>query len=640
MKTMFILIQALFLLTNMLNAGTMQIQTAMPKRGIDTVVIQYTASKASLAKAKKIYAIIHNYSAQDKKPYALQYALEASPIPKSKDSLSFIAKFVPKTDVALVLMKVGDGAKYSDNNSGNYWELLPLDEDGKIPEGQSLRRIISYSESFPEECARKQNIVLAMEILQNNKDISLTTFQKNFFQRILPFMAKQIDRDSLKKSMSAFLNGNRVDTESESENRMLTQALRIIGNPEIADSVEKQYEYLHPLDEFSEEASANRVFSSKTKDEFIVNAESYINLYPSSYSVLTIAESYLRVQLKDGNLAMLTKRFLRDPTLPTTSSLSLANAFLELDSLKEALRWAERAVSFAKDEASVVQPKYLAPCEFAEERKKMIAEAMLAPAFVYKRMKNHEKSLLLYKEVAEGYADKLDMPQMTSVYQSMIELLDALSNQQEAYALASKAISTGYMSDKILSDHKALFDYLSKQDLIKGDYEQEVIELKNNGLKAKKLLILEDQLALPPVPGILKTADGKTITTDEWKGKVVFIDFWATWCGPCIRSFPGLQKLYDMYKSNSDVIFAVVNVWERVEDRFASVKTFLSNNPYTFPIFFDLKDEMVKGYGVTGIPSKFILDKNGIGRFMEVGLADEQTFIDQTSMKIDALLAQ
>ena len=291
MKAVFILLQALFLLTTMLNAGTMQIQPAMPKRGIDTVVIQYTASKASLAKAKKIYAIIHNYTARDKKPYAVQYALESFPTAKSKDSLSFIAKFVPKNDAALILVKVGDGTKYSDNNSGNYWELLPLDKDGKIPEGQSLRRIISYSESFPEECARKQNIALAMEILQNNKDYSLTTFQRNFFERILPFMAKQIDRDSLKKSMSAFLTKNAVDTDSEAENRMLTQALRITGNPEIADSVEKQYEYLHPLDEFSEEASANRVFSSKTKDEFIVNAEKYINQYPSSYSILSIAES-------------------------------------------------------------------------------------------------------------------------------------------------------------------------------------------------------------------------------------------------------------------------------------------------------------------------------------------------------------
>ncbi len=205
MKAIFILLQALFLLTTMLNAGTMQIQPAMPKRGIDTVVIQYTASKASLAKAKKIYAIIHNYTARDKKPYAVQYALESFPTAKSKDSLSFIAKFVPKNDAALILVKVGDGTKYSDNNSGNYWELLPLDKDGKIPEGQSLRRIISYSESFPEECARKQNIALAMEILQNNKDYSLTTFQRNFFERILPFMAKQIELQNNKHNICLYV---------------------------------------------------------------------------------------------------------------------------------------------------------------------------------------------------------------------------------------------------------------------------------------------------------------------------------------------------------------------------------------------------------------------------------------------------
>ena len=82
------------------------------------------------------------------------------------------------------------------------------------------------------------------------------------------------------------------------------------------------------------------------------------------------------------------------------------------------------------------------------------------------------------------------------------------------------------------------------------------------------------------------------------------------------------------------------SVWERVEDRFAVVKTFLDKNTYTFPIYYDLKDEMVKGYGVTGIPTKFILDKQGIGRFMEVGLAEEQAFLEETSMKIDALLAQ
>ncbi|MFN5176780.1 MAG: redoxin family protein, partial [Ignavibacteria bacterium] len=359
-----------------------------------------------------------------------------------------------------------------------------------------------------------------------------------------------------------------------------------------------------------------------------------------SYAVMGISESYVRVMLKEGKLAQLTERFLRDPTLPTNPSLDLANTFLEKDSLKEALRWAERAVFYARDESSVLQPKYLAPCEFAEERKKVIAEGLLAPAFVHKKMNNYDLSLKLYKEIITDFPDKLGIMQMTSVYQSIIELLDALSNQQEAYAFATKAISSGYISDKIISDYEKLHDYLKKEDIVKSDYASDLQELLNLGKTAKQMLVLEDQLSIPPVITSLKRADGSTISPADWKGKVVFLDFWATWCGPCIRSFPGVQKLYDKYKNNPNVVFAIINVWERVEDRFASVRAFLDKNTYTFPIYYDLKDELVKGYGVTGIPSKFILDKQGIGRFMEVGLEEEQTFIDETSMKIDALLVQ
>jgi thiol-disulfide isomerase/thioredoxin len=311
-----------------------------------------------------------------------------------------------------------------------------------------------------------------------------------------------------------------------------------------------------------------------------------------------------------------------------------------LDSLKEALRWAERAVFYARDESTVLQPKYLAPCEFAEERKKTVAEALLAPAFINTRMKKYDQALKLYKEVINDYFDKLDIMQITSAYQSMIELLDAMTNQQEAYTIASKAISSGYFSDKILSDHQKLFEHLKNDQLVKGEYQSEILTLLKVGNIAKQQLILNDQLSIPPVIHQLKRADGSTLTPEEWKGKVVFLDFWATWCGPCIRSFPGVQKLYDKYKNNPDVVFAIVNVWERVEDRFDVVKSFLNKNTYTFPVYYDLKDEMVKGYGVTGIPTKFILDKKGIGRFMEVGLAEEQAFIEETSMKIDALLAQ
>lgn len=640
MKYFSLLFIIMLWLIQPLQSGTMRILNPMPKKGKDTVTLFYTASKTSLARAKKLYAIVHNYTAREQKPYALQYAFEAYPDAKSKDSLTFIAKFVPKTDIALLLLKVTDAHRYNDNNDGLFWEILPKEEDGSIPEGQSLRLITSYSESLPEQCKRTTNITKALNILQNTSDSSLSAFQRAFFSTMLPFMNKQFDKDSLRKRMIEFLDAYKPDTESEPETRIMSQALRIVGRADIADSIEKEYEFLHPLDEFSEDAASARVYSSKNKEEFLQQAERFLQLYPNSYAVMGISESYVRVMLKEGKLAQLTERFLRDPTLPTTPSLDLANTFLELDSLKEALRWAERAVFYARDESSVLQPKYLAPCEFAEERKRVIAEGILAPAFVHKKMKNYDMSLKLYKEIINDFPDKLGIMQMTSVYQSIIELLDALSNQQEAYAIATKAISSGYISDKIVSDHEKLHEYLKKEDIVKSEYASEIQEIMNMGKTAKQLMVLDDQLSIPPIIVPLKRADGSSISPEEWKGKVVFIDFWATWCGPCIRSFPGVQKLYDKYKNNPNVVFAIINVWERVEDRFASVRTFLDKNAYTFPIYFDLKDEMVKGYGVTGIPSKFILDKQGIGRFMEVGLEEEQTFIDETSMKIDALLVQ
>jgi len=640
MKLYSLFFIALLCMVQSMESGTLNISIANPIRGKDTVTLYYSASKASLSKAKKLYVIVHNYTANEQKPYALQYELEPYPNAKDKDNVTFITKFVPKNDAALLLLKVTDASKYQDNNDGLFWEITPKDENGAIPAGQTLRLIASYSESLPEQCKRKSNIQLALQYLSTTTDSSLSPFQRNFFATILPFMNKEYNRDSLQKKMGEFLNSHKVDPESETEIRMLSQALRILGRADMADSVEKEYEYLHPLDEFSEDAASARVFSSKTKDEFLLQAERFLQLYPNSYSVLKVAESFVRVKLKDGNIAQLTERFLRDPTLPTIPSLDLANTFLELDSLKEALRWAERAVFYARDESTVLQPKYLAPCEFAEERRKTVAEALLAPAFVNTRMKKYDQALKLYKEVINDYFDKLDIMQITSAYQSMIELLDAMTNQQEAYTIASKAISSGYFSDKILSDHQKLFEHLKNDQLVKGEYQSEILALLKVGNIAKQQLILNDQLSIPPVIHQLKRADGSTLTPVEWKGKVVFLDFWATWCGPCIRSFPGVQKLYDKYKNNPDVVFAIVNVWERVEDRFDVVKSFLNKNTYTFPVYYDLKDEMVKGYGVTGIPTKFILDKKGIGRFMEVGLAEEQAFIEETSMKIDALLAQ
>ena len=113
--------------------------------------------------------------------------------------------------------------------------------------------------------------------------------------------------------------------------------------------------------------------------------------------------------------------------------------------------------------------------------------------------------------------------------------------------------------------------------------------------------------------------DGKTVSLESLKGKVVVVDFWATWCGPCISSFPGMQKVVAKYEKDENVKLLFVDTWQSEADKVATVKKFLADKPYTFHVLMDSKDEVVKSFNVNGIPTKFIIGKDGNIRFKSVG---------------------
>jgi len=162
------------------------------------------------------------------------------------------------------------------------------------------------------------------------------------------------------------------------------------------------------------------------------------------------------------------------------------------------------------------------------------------------------------------------------------------------------------------------------------------------GVKKKAIADLREELKKkivnkPAVDFSLKGLDGNIVKLSELKGKVVVIDFWATWCGPCIASFPSLQKVYEKYKSHPDVVILALNTWENEEgaEREAKVRKFMEEKKFTFPVLFD--DNFVYKYGVEGIPTKFIIDKKGMIQFKNVGFEGAKMF-DEMSVQIDMLL--
>ncbi|MBO9694194.1 TlpA disulfide reductase family protein [Chryseobacterium sp.] len=116
---------------------------------------------------------------------------------------------------------------------------------------------------------------------------------------------------------------------------------------------------------------------------------------------------------------------------------------------------------------------------------------------------------------------------------------------------------------------------------------------------------------------ILKNEDGAIIDRSALQNKVIFINFWASWCSPCRAEFPSVQKLYDRYKNNPDMIFLTVNL----DDNVASGKSYLKEKGFTVP--FIVPAGNIPGVLYSGsLPTTVVLDKKGEIRLHHKGLAD------------------
>lgn len=123
---------------------------------------------------------------------------------------------------------------------------------------------------------------------------------------------------------------------------------------------------------------------------------------------------------------------------------------------------------------------------------------------------------------------------------------------------------------------------------------------------------------IPLIDFTLKDQYGNTHTLSDYKGKVVFLNFWATWCGPCKAEMPHIEQLYNEYNLNQDevVILGVANPKTKdhpnnSDEDTEYIKDFLKKNNYTFPVVFDETGSVLSDYYINSFPTTYMIDKNG-----------------------------
>lgn len=151
----------------------------------------------------------------------------------------------------------------------------------------------------------------------------------------------------------------------------------------------------------------------------------------------------------------------------------------------------------------------------------------------------------------------------------------------------------------------------------------------------------EGELTKKQAPNFtLLDLNGQRISLEDYKGKVVVLDFWATWCKPCIGSFPGMQATLEKYKNDKEVVFLFIDTWEQNANYKEEVKAFIQTNNYDFHVLFDEMKDLTKSitvaFDVKGIPNKVIIDKQGFVRLQSAGSGrNVEKIVNEMSEKIE-----
>ncbi len=246
-------------------------------------------------------------------------------------------------------------------------------------------------------------------------------------------------------------------------------------------------------------------------------------------------------------------------------------------------------------------------------------------------------------------------------YQKSLSYLKSSQDEQESgneiYALAlmragQTEAAIGEMK-KIISQqvHRSdEFELVAKQLFVQVYGNDKLYRQMSDSALAVQKRKIDEKIAArtikQPAPDFTITnVKGETVSLESLHGKTIVMDFWATWCQPCVASLPAMQKLVEYYAKDTSVVFMFIHTAERSNTASEDAKKLLAFKrlklePY---LYMDLKDAvsnknpLLTNFGITALPTKLIINKTGIIRFEDTGYIDEYEGVEEMKVAIDRI---
>ena len=243
------------------------------------------------------------------------------------------------------------------------------------------------------------------------------------------------------------------------------------------------------------------------------------------------------------------------------------------------------------------------------------------------------KMALEYQEKAFRDAPEEGLPSSVERYTQLL----ALNGQEDkAYDILLSLTREGKSTAAMNAQFKQL--YARKHGNTTG-FEEYLSQLQQ-GIQSALKASLKTKMMDSEAPGFaLRDLSGKQVSLSDFRGKVVVLDFWATWCVPCLASFPAMQKVVGKHP---EVVFLFIATQEKNEGALPRVKSFIEKKKYPFHVLMDEpvagkpdNFKVVSAYKPNGIPAKVVIDSKGRQRFLTTGFSSDSELINELEAMIE-----
>lgn len=587
----------------------------------DTVTFSYIPADKNLASREVFNLYVYSYSKELPKVQTVELKKSGK-----KWSGSYA---VDKEAYGLVAKVILDKDK-DDNNQGRGYIFALYGQDGKVLPGHKAGLALAYT-SWGQLVGINQDMNEALRLTEEDF-LASPEIKKEFVNSYLRLL-QATKKEGWEQKSKDFLDEISVlpgldDSTLVTLYRFYAQT----GNQEKAMAMVEQAQK-NPKGEFFQIQAMMQLQGIQDHKERLEFVRQFQAEYPDSRFTESIIgmitqSLFQEKKLEEANLFLQENRLKAQPYY----FYAVANQASQEGQTPLALKALDNGMSLLTEHLAnpdKYKPGYYTEEEWRQEMQTSLSAMMLSLKgnLLFKQGKLAEAA----EALGQAYEDSKGEQSGISIDYSRVLLENKRFDR--ALQVLEATVGKGFTGSDIMDLMKQAYVGAKGSDSGWDEYRTGLETGASEALRAE----LQKKMISQPAPAFeLKDLEGKVVKLTDYQGKVVVLDFWATWCGPCLGSFPGMKKLVEEYRADSSVAFVFINTWQDEANKEQVVKEFLEQNQYPFYVLMDTEDKVVADYGVSGIPTKFVIDPKGRIRFKSIGFeGDQEKMVKEVKLMIE-----